>query len=392
MVILMMRKTSILLLTGSILFVSVFISVKNSHENTVKTLITKENIASLEEVKKLLDTHLSTPSKATVFDSLMHAFVDAYGDKFSQYFSPDEIVSFQTMIDGDFEWIGAYVEDSPSWVFISGVLPNSPAQKWWLLPGDIIQSVDNESLYGKTANQAVQKIRWPAGSPVVLEIFSSILSTRKQVTLLRQKLEIPIITDELIGDVLFIELFSFNDYSWRDVAKVLEKYVGKYNFILLDLRNNGGGTLQSAVDVWSLFLGQNRLIATVEGKNTSTHLSSGKEDIKKPLYLLVNGQTASAAEILASALHTHLWAHIFGSQTYGKWSVQELFPLSNGWQIKITIAHWKTASGEYLDKVGIKPNTVVLPSPSDISEARDIQKEVALETINEYESKTKDNE
>lgn len=104
-------------------------------------------------------------------------------------------------------------------------------------------------MHEKTANQAVQKIRGPAGSPVVLDIFSSILSTKKQVTLLRQKLEIPIITDELIDNVLYIELLSFNDHSGQDVAQALQKYTGKYRAILLDLRNNGGGTLQSAVDV-----------------------------------------------------------------------------------------------------------------------------------------------
>lgn len=377
----MMRKTLSFFWTSILLLLLLFLFVQNSDKNSSKSFLSWENITIISEVKNLLDKNLSAPSEKHMSDSFIHAFVEAYGDQFSEYFSPEELVSFQTMIDGDFEGIGAYVEDSPSGVYVSGVLPDSPAQKWGLLPGDIIQSVDNQSMYGKTANEAVQKIRWPAGTPVVLDVFSSILSTKKTVTLLRQKLEIPIVSDELIGDTLFIELFSFNDYSGQDVSKVLEKHKGKYTSILLDLRNNGGGTLQAAVDVGSLFLSKNRLIATVEGKNTTTHVSNGAEDMKIPLSILVNGQTASAAEILASALHTHLWAPIWGSQTYGKGSVQELFPLSNGGQVKITIAHWKTASGDLLDKVGIKPDTVILPSPRDITEGRDIQKEKALEMI-----------
>lgn len=377
----MMRKTHTFFWTSILLLLVIFFFVQNFWQNTPESFFSKDNATIISEAKNLLDKHLSTPSEKHMSDAFIHAFVEAYGDQFSEYFSPEELVSFQTMIDGDFEWIGAYVEDSPSGVYVSGVLPGSPAQKWGLLPGDIIQSVGSQSMYGKTANEAVQKIRWPAGTPVVLDVFSSILSTKKTVTLLREQLEIPIISDELIGDVLFIELFSFNDYSWRDVAKVLEKHKGKYNYILLDLRNNGGGTLQAAVDVGSLFLAKNRLIATVEGQNTTTHVSTGTEDMKTPLFILVNGQTASAAEILASALHTNLWAPILGSQTYGKGSVQELFPLSNGGQIKITIAHWKTASGDLLDKVGIKPDTVILPSPRDITEGRDIQKEKALEII-----------
>jgi carboxyl-terminal processing protease len=92
-------------------------------------------------------------------DEMIHGFVNAYGDKFTQYFSPDELLSFQTMIEGDFEGIGAYVEESPNGIYISGVLPGSPAQKSGLLPGDLIQSVDGLSMHGKTANEAVQKIR-----------------------------------------------------------------------------------------------------------------------------------------------------------------------------------------------------------------------------------------
>ena len=145
---------------------------------------------------------------------------------------------------------------------------------------------------------------------MILDIFSSILVTKKQVTLIRQELEIPIITDEIIGNVLHIELLSFNDHSGEDVLEVLKKHQGKYSAILFDLRNNGGGTLQAAVDVGSLFLQAGKVVASVEGKTKEQHISYGVDDIKTPLFILVNGQTASAAEILASALHTHLKAPV----------------------------------------------------------------------------------
>lgn len=337
----------------------------------------------ITEAKIVLDQHLSTPSDTKMIDEMIHAFVNAYGDKFTQYFSPEELLSFQTMIEGDFEGIGAYVEESPNGIYISGVLPGSPAQKSGLLPWDLIQSVDGLSMHGKTANEAVQKIRWPAWTPVVLDIFSSVLATKKQVTLIRQELEIPIIADELIGNVLHIELLSFNDHSGDDVSQVLLKHAGKYSAILLDLRNNGGGTLQAAVDVGSLFLDSGKIVATVEWSLNEQHISYGTMNVKTPLFVLVNGQTASAAEILASALHTHLQSPILGSQTYGKWSVQELFPLKNGGQIKITTAHWRTAAGELLDGVGITPEYVILPTPKDITEGIDSQKEQALKIIQE---------
>lgn len=379
----MMRKNLSFFLTGIFLtLVSVYF-VQNPRQSPSLSSFSWNLGVVISEAKVPLDTYLSPPSEKKLVDEMIHGFVAAYGDQFTQYFSPDELISFQTMIEWDFEGIGAYVEESSNGIYISGVLPGSPAQKSGLLPGDLIQSVDAESMHGKTANQAVQKIRWPAGTPVVLTIFSSILSTKKQVTLIRQKLEIPIISDELIGNILHIELLSFNDHSGEDVSQVLQKHEGKYRAILLDLRNNGGGTLQSSVDVWSLFVSSGKVIATVEGKQKDEHISYGTKDSKIPLFILVNGQTASAAEILASALHTHLKAPILGSQTYGKWSVQELFPLSNGGELKITTAHWRTAEGDLLDGIGITPDTVILPTPRDITEGRDGQKELSLKLISD---------
>lgn len=144
------------------------------------------------------------------------------------------------------------------------------------------------------------------------------LGTKKQVTLFRRHLEIPIISDELKNNILTIHLLSFNDHSRDDVAEVLQRNAGKYRAILLDLRNNGGGTLQSSVDVASLFMSSGKVIATVDGESAASYVSHGEKDITMPLYVLVNGQTASAAEILASALRFHLKAPILGSQTYGK--------------------------------------------------------------------------
>mgnify|MGYP000958351171 CR=1 FL=1 len=190
-------------------------------------------------------------------------------------------------------------------------MPGSPAQQAGLLPGDVIQAVDGETMHAKTANEAVTRIRGLAGTTVVLDIFSTALGTKKQVTLIRRHLEIPIIQDFIKNDTLVIQLFSFNDHSRDDVLEVLKKNDGKYKRIILDLRNNGGGTLQSAVDVGSLFLRSGQLIATVDGVEGMSYVSHGSTDYDAPLYLLVNGQTASAAEILTAALHFHLKTPIF---------------------------------------------------------------------------------
>lgn len=333
------------------------------------------------EISHIVWEYRTSLDRQKTQEALLKTFVQSYWDPYTSYISKEESVAFDTMIGGDFEGIGAYIEDSPNGIFVQGTLPGSPAQVAGLLPGDAIQSINGKTTFNMTADAAVLLIRWPAGTPVVLDVFSTALSTKKQVTLIRKKLELPIVTDELLGDILYIHLFSFNDYSGRDIEKTLKKYEGKYKKILLDLRDNGGGTLDAAVDVSSLFFSAPKIVSTIDGKEPKKYLSYGKKNVDIPVYILVNWQTASAAEILASALHTHLKAPIFGTQTYGKGSVQELFSLSNGAQIKVTTAHWITAAGDTLDGKGITPDTVLLPKIQDLVAGKDGQKEEALALI-----------
>ncbi len=376
-----MKKNLLFFFTG-IFLSSLFFLGQGSpvFKNTTKADFDKNNIP-YAELQNILDTYLPRPAINVVQNNLISGFVNSYGNRFTTYFPPDEVLAFQTMIQGDFEGIGAYIENNASDIYIRGVLPGSPAQEAGLLPGDLVQKVDGEVLYGKTAEYAVKKIRWPAGTPVVIQIFSTVLGTKKDVTLIRRHLELPIMEDKLEGDILHIKLFSFNDYSGQDVQKALQKYQGKYKKILLDLRENGGGTLQAAVDVGSLFLKKGSIIATVEGKENKQYTSYGDKNTNMPLFILVNANTASAAEILASALNFYLKAPIIGSQTYGKWSVQELFELSNKGQLKVTTAHWRTAGGQLLDGVGIIPDFIIIPTARDITEWTDNQEKEALKIV-----------
>ncbi len=374
-----MTKKIFSFLSGILLTSIFFLSYEWYVKNTQEDLLSKSFFQNITEISSIVSNYKKDLDVSKTQEDLLRAFTASYGDPYTSYISKEESVMFNTMIGGDFEGIGAYIEESPTTgVFVQGTLPGSPAQKSGLLPGDVIQSIDGKSTFNMTADEAVLLIRGPAGTPVVLDIFSTALSTKKQVTLIRKKLELPIVTDDLQGDILVIHLFSFNDYSGRDVQKVLEKYQGKYKKILLDLRDNGGGTLDAAVDVASLFLSEGKIVSTIDGEEPKKYLSYGKKDVDTPVYILVNWQTASAAEILASALKVHLKAPVFGTQTYGKWSVQELFSLSNGAQIKVTIAHWFTATGDVLDGKGITPDTVILPKIADIVDGKDWQKEEVL--------------
>ncbi len=379
-----MTKNFFSFLAGILVSFLIFSYIWNNVQKSQETVFSKDFFQIVGEISHITSGYKTIPDKAKTQEALLKTFVQAYWDPYTTYISKEESIAFDSIIGGDFEGIGAYIEDSPNGVFVQETLPGSPAQKSGLLPWDIIQSINGTSTFNMTANTAVLLIRWPADTPVILNIFSTALSTKKQVTLLRKKLELPIVTDELSGDILYIHLFSFNDYSGRDVEKTLKKYEGKYKKILLDLRDNGGGTLDAAVDVSSLFFSAPKIVSTIEGKDPKKYVSKWQKDIDIPVYILVNWETASAAEILASALHVHLKAPVFGTQTYGKWSVQELFSLSNGAQVKVTIAHWLTAAGEKLDGKGITPDTVLLPKIPDLVAGKDGQKEEALALIKKW--------
>ena len=376
-----MKKNLLFFFTGIILTLLVWLGLYGLlSKNSQNFFLIKNSIISYQ-IHSILDKYLPTPEPKKTETAILKAFTSSYWDQFTTYFWPDEVVSFQTMVSGDFDGIWAYIEESAGGIYIKWVIPNSPAQLWGLLPGDVIQKVDDTQLFNVSAEEAIKKIRWPAGSEVVLEIFSTLLGVKKTVALIRNNIELPIITDTLIGNVLVIELTSFNDHSSDDMKQVLKKNTGKYNHILLDLRNNGGGTLQAAVDVASIFIPKGKIVVSVEGKTIEQYRSYGENITTLPLTILVNGETASAAEILASALHTHLRSSLVGSQTYGKWSVQEIFDLSNGGQIKVTTSHWRTAAGDFLDGVGITPDTIILPTAQEVTEWKDGQRIRALEMI-----------
>lgn len=376
-----MRKNTFYLFTGIIISLLVCLFYQKVSRNTDSQKIFWDVGEEIHELTNILEKYHPAPSSVAREDAILEGFVESYGNVYTEYISPRELVSFQTMIQGDFEGIGAYIEENPNGVYISDVLPDSPAQKWGLLPGDMIQFVDGISMYGKKSEEAITYIRGPAGTPVVLDLFSTLLSSKRKVTLVRQKLELPIITEKLHDNILHIHLLSFNEHSKKLLLEILDTYSWKYGHILLDLRNNGGWLLQSAVDVWSIFIEKDKIIATVVGKNTFAHISHGQNISKYPLSILVNGQTASAAEILAAALKFHLKAPVYWTQTFWKGSVQELYPLNNGGQLKVTTAHWITAAGEKLDQIGLTPDVVVLPTIADISSWKDGQIEKVLELM-----------
>lgn len=314
--------------------------------------------------------------------------VKSYSDPYTIYLPPEESASFEEEISGNFSGVGMEVGIRDDIVTIISPLPNSPAEKAGLIAGDSIIRIDGESSEGMSIDEAVQRIRGEQGTEVSITIFRKGEEEFRDIKVIRDTITIPTSKTEIKGDVFVISLYSFNALSEAEMQQALRAYVksGKKKLVL-DLRGNPGGYLQSAVAIGSYFIPLGKTIVRESfGGDTKEEIyrSSGRmlgAFAPEKFVVLVDGGSASASEILAGALKEHHVATIIGSQTFGKGSVQELVKLEDGSSLKVTVARWLTPDGISISEGGLTPDIVVERTPADRTELKDPQLDTALEFL-----------
>ncbi len=315
--------------------------------------------------------------------------VAAAGDPYTSFFEPKDLESFKTDLKGSFDGIGAEVGMKNNNIVIVAPLDDSPAKKAGILAGDFIVKVNGEDTQGWTVEQAVSKIRGKKGTEVTLSIFREGKLDSFDVKIIRDKIEIKSVkweTKEISGKKVFVITVS---RFGEDTKALFEKAVNEVlnqsvSGIIVDLRNNPGGYLQTSVDLASFWLDPGTKVVTEEkskGANTE-YKSFGVPRIKNyKTVVLINGGSASASEILAGALQDLKKATLIGEKSFGKGSVQELIDLKDGAAVKVTVARWVTPSGKNLNKEGLHPDVEVKLTEDDIKNSKDTQMEKALEII-----------
>lgn len=324
-------------------------------------------------------------SDQELFYGSIRGMVSSLGDPYTVYMTPAESNEFNNDLAGTFEGIGAEVGMRDNIVTIVSPLDDMPAKKAGLMAGDKIYEIDGEIATDFTVDQAVKKIRGPKGTDVTLTIFREGLKEPKKITITRGTIIVKSVKGELRKDGLYmIRISSFGDDTERlfdqEVAKVIEL---KPKGIILDLRNNPGGYLQGAVTIASEWIDKGPIvIEKYDENNLENYLPEGVARLKNfPTVVLINGGSASAAEIVAGALKDHEKATLVGETSYGKGSVQNLIPLDDGSALKITIAKWLTPTGESIDKAGIKPSIEVSMTFEDLEKDRDPQMDKAASLL-----------
>jgi carboxyl-terminal processing protease len=318
----------------------------------------------------------------------IEGLVKSYGDPYTIYFPPQEASMFAQEISGNFSGVGMEVGMREEIITVIAPLPNSPAEKAGILAGDAIIKIDNESTEGMNTDEAVRKIRGEEGTVVHLTIFREGETEFLEKDITRESIVIPTSKTEVKGDTFVIALYSFNAIAEAEMQTALREYVksGKKNLIL-DLRGNPGGYLEGAVSIASYFLPLGKVVVRENfGDDTpeEVYRSSGKELGKyKPenMVVLVDGGSASAAEILAGALKEHGAATLIGDTTFGKGSVQELVDLPDGSSLKVTIARWLTPNGNSISNGGLEPDIKIERTAEERAVGKDTQMEAALEFL-----------
>lgn len=308
-------------------------------------------------------------------------------DPNTSFMSPEEAEFFLTRIEGSFEGIGARVDwvDELSAVQITEPFENQPAWNAGLRRGDYIIAIDGESTEGLDLTEAVRRIRGDKGSTVVLTIVREGEPDSFDVDVVRDRIEIPTVTSEMIGpseNIGYVRLNTFSDNASRQVKQALEDILkNEPEGLIFDLRGNSGGLLREAVAVSSIFIeNSDVLIERFADGSEKVYRTEGSATLPDlPTVVLVNGGSASASEIVAGALQDMERATLIGETTFGKGSVQIPHQLTNAGILRVTIARWFTPNDRSIDGTGLEPDIVVEFTEEDRDNEIDPQLEAAVD-------------
>lgn len=345
----------------------------------------------IREAKKMIVNeyyHFSEKSKEEIENSFITSLVSTLGDKHSSYFPPKEASDFKDTLRGDFEGIGAVIDEHPRGVKIQKVLKNSPAEKSGMKNGDIVISANDTSLAGMTTEQAVDKIRWPKGTIVTLKYLRGDDAKENIQQIVREKVIIPSTDQKILsGSIGYLEVAYFGEHTTRDFRQSFDQLVASgAKGVILDFRNNPGWYLDSAVEILSTLLPRDTVAVITRENDPRKNDTLYTHDFLKPnttipLIILVNSLSASASEIVAWALQDHGRAIVVGEKTYGKWSVQVPFSLSDGSMMKLTVGRWYTPKNRGIDGQGISPDITIIFKDEDYKNLYDRQLEWAQKII-----------
>ena len=370
------------------LLIFLILIVNSSHAENNKDLY--EKLDSFGDVFDLIQkNYVEDVEDEEVIEFAINGMLQAL-DPHSGYMNTDQYIEMQEETEGEFGGLGIEVSMENGFIKIITPIDDTPAAKAGVMPGDYITHINGESIQGQSLQESDEKLRGLVGTSVEISI-----ARAGEDEVLIKSIKRAIITVQAVkfrreDNVGYIRLISFSEQAGKGIKKAikdLQKEIGEKNIsgFILDLRNNPGGLLGQSIDVTNHFLSSGEIVSTKgRDKRNIARFDASKGDLTngKPLVILINEGSASASEIVAGALQDHKRAIILGAQSYGKGSVQTIFPLNDRSAIRMTTALYYTPSGDSIHKVGVTPDIEV---KSDFSNENEIDKqlEYALDLLDE---------
>jgi len=295
-------------------------------------------------------------------------------DPHSSYMNAEDYAAMQVETKGEFGGLGIEVTQQDGYVKVVSPIDGTPADKAGITSGDLIIKVDGKSVNGLTMDQAVDLMRGPIGSEIIITVVREGVTEPFDVSIIRDTIKVAAVKGRLIGTTIVVRITSFTDQTFSGLQSELKKAADaaggmeKVTGVVLDLRNNPGGLLMQAVDVSDAFLTEGEIVST-RGRNPQDNerfnATEGDLTNGKPVVVLINGGSASASEIVAGALQDHHRAIVVGTKSFGKGSVQTIIPVRGEGAMRLTTSRYYTPSGRSIQALGVMPDIVVNQPPVD---------------------------
>jgi carboxyl-terminal processing protease len=349
--------------------------------------------------ERIRSDYVEEPDDAKLIEAAINGMLSSL-DPHSSYLNAKDYQDMQVQTRGEFYGLGIEVTMENEVIKVISPIDDTPAAKAGILSGDLITELDGESVQGLTLREAVDKMRGPANSSIVLTVVRQGVAKPLKITVVRDVIRVQSVKFREESDVGYIRIASFSEQTEDGLEKAIDTIESdipndKLKGFVLDLRGNPGGLLDQAVLVADAFLDKGEIVSTRGRRSDDVQRFSARAGdlIKgKPLIVLINGGSASASEIVSGALQDHRRATLIGTRSFGKGSVQTIIPIGRAGAIRLTTARYYTPSGRSIQAKGIEPDIEVLPDvPKDVQDFDTVtEAELRGHLVNNDNSSTED--
>ena len=338
-------------------------------QETKRVKSTYENLDLFGDIfERIRSSYVEEIDEEKLIESAISGMLSSL-DPHSSYMAPEDFSTMQVQTRGEFGGLGIEVTQENGFIKVVSPIDDTPAANAGIEAGDFITKVDGESTLGKTLDEAVDKMRGPVGSEIIITVVREGVDEPFDVSIIRDTIEIKAVKARTEGKTIILRVSSFTSKTYPNLKDSLEKEIKaaggleNVNGVVVDLRNNPGGLLNQAIRVSDAFLESGEIVSTrgrAAGDAERYNATPGDLTNGKPVVVLINGGSASASEIVAGALQDHHRAIIVGTKSFGKGSVQTIIPLSSdGAAMRLTTARYYTPSGRSIQSLGVSPDILV---------------------------------